>query len=53
MKEPDSTQKRLIKNIAVDLLGHNTTFFIGAGFSIDLGYPSWGGLLKKSLKITN
>ncbi|MED1116765.1 SIR2 family protein, partial [Bacillus paramycoides] len=43
-------QTRLISNIATDLLSHNTTFFIGAGFSRDLGYPSWGGLLKEIIK---
>ncbi|HHY2677053.1 TPA: SIR2 family protein [Bacillus toyonensis] len=50
MKTPDYTQTRLISNIATDLLSHNTTFFIGAGFSRDLGYPSWGGLLKEIIE---
>ncbi|WP_176397878.1 SIR2 family protein [Bacillus cereus] len=50
MNTPDYTQTRLISNIATDLLSHNTTFFIGAGFSRDLGYPSWGELLIKIIK---
>ncbi|OPD49294.1 SIR2 family NAD-dependent protein deacylase [Bacillus thuringiensis] len=45
MKLPDYIQTKLINNIATDLLSHNATFFIGAGFSRDLGYPSWGELL--------
>ncbi|MGN5650956.1 SIR2 family protein [Bacillus sp. Brlt_9] len=50
MKTLDYTQTRLIRNIATDLLNHNTTFFIGAGFSIDLGYPSWAGLLNEIIE---
>ncbi|MEC5219948.1 SIR2 family protein [Bacillus atrophaeus] len=45
MNSPDYNQTKLISNIATDLLSYNATFFIGAGFSRDLGYPSWGELL--------
>lgn len=53
MKTLDYTQTKLISNIATDLLSHNTTFFVGAGFSRDLGYPSWGDLLIEIIEKNN
>lgn len=47
MNSPDYNRTKLISNIATDLLSYNATFFIGAGFSRDLGYPSWSELLIK------
>lgn len=47
MNSPDYYRTKLISNIATDLLSYNATFFIGAGFSRDLGYPSWSELLIK------
>ncbi|EJR55511.1 hypothetical protein IK3_05605 [Bacillus toyonensis] len=41
-----SHNHKLISNIAIDLLGNKVSLFIGAGFSADLGYPTWGRLLK-------
>ncbi|WP_394548137.1 SIR2 family protein [Priestia aryabhattai] len=39
-------QIKKISNIATDLIGNKVVFFVGAGFSRDLGYPGWGELLK-------
>ncbi|MER0467743.1 SIR2 family protein [Bacillus cabrialesii subsp. cabrialesii] len=50
MNSPDYNRTKLISNIATDLLSHNATFFIGAGFSRDLGYPSWSELLIKIIE---
>jgi len=40
-------QTKKISNIATDLIGNKVVFFVGAGFSRDLGYPGWGELLKE------
>lgn len=50
MNSLDYNRTKLISNIATDLLSHNATFFIGAGFSRDLGYPSWSELLIKIIE---
>lgn len=41
------SQVSIIGNIASDLVANKTVFFVGAGFSRDLGYPGWGELLKQ------
>ncbi|ARX70219.1 hypothetical protein [Bacillus thuringiensis] len=46
MEKNGSHNHKLISNIAIDLLGNKVSLFIGAGFSADLGYPTWGRLLK-------
>ncbi|MGX5519388.1 SIR2 family protein [Bacillus cereus] len=49
--EISSSQKaKLISNIATDLLGNKVSLFVGAGFSADLGYPTWGKLLKRIIE---
>ncbi len=39
------TYERNITNMAIHMLDKNLTFFIGAGFSMIFGYPSWSELL--------
>ncbi|NFK02838.1 hypothetical protein FC925_01215 [Clostridium botulinum] len=39
-------EETYINEISNYLLNSNVALFIGAGFSIDFGYPSWGKLLK-------
>lgn len=40
-------QIKKTSNIATDLIGNKIVFFVGAGFSRELGYPGWGQLLKQ------
>lgn len=40
-------EKRIINNIANNIISKNLCFFIGAGFSREFGYPGWGELLNK------
>lgn len=40
-------QVKQLSNIATDLIGNKIVFFVGAGFSRELGYPGWGELLKQ------
>ncbi|XZF75591.1 SIR2 family protein [Bacillus sp. AL-1R] len=46
-------QIKKVSNIATDLIGNKIVFFIGAGFSRDLGYPGWGELLKEIITENN
>ncbi|MDQ0929979.1 hypothetical protein QFZ25_004039 [Bacillus atrophaeus] len=46
-------QVKQLSNIATDLIGNKVVFFIGAGFSRDLGYPGWGELLKQIISENN
>ncbi|PGV87379.1 SIR2 family protein [Bacillus thuringiensis] len=47
MKRPNGKQVTQTSNIATDLINNKVVFFIGSGFSRDLGYPSWAELLKE------
>jgi hypothetical protein len=53
LKERSEYQIKQISNIATDLIGNKVVFFIGAGFSRDLGYPGWGELLKEIISENN
>lgn len=49
----DEYQIKQISNIATDLIGNKVVFFVGSGFSRDLGYPGWGELLKEIISDNN